>query len=123
MSDITEREYFEQVQDVADECLERAKKRYTDDGQDMSEAFDEILHEIIDGHEWIIYTWKARQILMISPNESACVDDFGAESVVRDGRIHWEGMAFCAMHRDVVDRAPDLQEVQDEIDEAQGETP
>ena len=57
---ITQHEYYEQIEAIAEEC----SKQPEDEQHDW-------LHQTIDGHEWIIYTWKAKHVMLWTDNEDA----------------------------------------------------
>ena len=57
------------------------------------------LHETIDGHEWVIITWKARLVLVCSDNPDAYEDDMGEKPTSP------EVAAYAAMQRDVREAA------------------
>jgi hypothetical protein len=106
--DVTEKNYREDVQALAREVLERVR----DEGADESDA----LHEAVDGSCWVIYTYRARHVLMFSRNEDAAFDTMGAEflsGAETMGEIYTRA-AFWAMHQDVTDA---LHELRDEIPE------
>lgn len=89
-------EYYTEIRSLADSLIEDAR------GQKMdSEAFDEYLWESIDGHQWVIYTHQSQQVVACSDNDGYAAENWGAESIVRDGAIHWAGLAFGAMYADV----------------------
>ena len=113
---ILRREYWQQVHGI----IEDAKQAILDGEITDTEGLDTWLHETIDGHQWVIYTKYNFFVLLYSDNESAYVDDFGQEGLVRDGAINWAAMAYCAMMADVRASLPDedklFQEVEDETE-------
>ena len=117
---IVERWYVEHVHDLADEYdallftrMEEAEDRelaeWIEAGEmeedfafDSAEAAEELdeemrqwLHESIDGHEIIIYTMKAKAVLLISNNEGAYEDEIGEGGSV-------EARAYMAFETDVM---------------------
>jgi len=97
--EITEREYWEDVEGLAQEVLQREA-----DGDELSDA----IHETVDGSQWVIYYARARRTLEYSPNEDAVFDD--GEFL---GRIGSMGefltlAAFCAMRADVSAKVQEL---------------
>lgn len=91
-------EYMEQIEDIALDLIEEFVE-YPDPNRDIYDR----LHESIDSHSWVIYTFKAKMVLLVSDNPGAMIDDYGADGVVTDGDINWSAMAFCAMQADVND--------------------
>ena len=63
---------------------------------------DDWLHETIDGHSFVIYTWKARCVLICTDNPDAYEEDFGD----KPGTV--EAAAYAAMMRDVREMADSL---------------
>ena len=90
--------YFEEVVSVAEELIEEAKENEFD-----CEEADRWLWEMMDGHEWVIYTAKARMVLMFSDHDGAYIEELGGEGVAADGCINWSSLAFMAMKGDVQD--------------------
>lgn len=60
---------------------------------------DDWLHETIDGHEFVIYTWKARAVMVCTDSPDAWQD------VLEDRPDKVEGEAYWAMRQDVTDMA------------------
>lgn len=86
---MTYAEYWTEVRSLAEELAK----------VDEDERYDR-LFEVIDGHQFIIYTHYAEQVMVHTDNEDAVFDSFGelsgdswAAVVVR--------AAFCAMEQDV----------------------
>lgn len=90
---VLNREYWEGVRGLAKEVAERVK----DEGGDRSD----ILHEVVDGSYWVIYTHANFQVLMCSSYHDAYTEDFG--EIPGDGRdgINWAALAYAALARDV----------------------
>lgn len=65
---ITQAEYNAEILSIIDSLA----TDYPD--TDQSDA----LHEIVDGHEWVIYTYQARQVRSLTNNPTAMVDEMGA---------------------------------------------
>lgn len=89
-------DYYREVANLADTLIQEAR----DEGLDR-EAFDERLHETIDGHEYVIYTQKAQNVLVHSSNDGAGPEELGADAFVKDGSLRWESLAYFALRRDV----------------------
>lgn len=105
---ITEQDYWQEIRSLAEAIVSKAKER----GGDIHEAIQEILQETIDGHQWVIYTWYAQQVLVHSKNDGA-IEEFGMDSVVKDGVLQWSVIAYCAMEADVRDHLPDYAELEE----------
>lgn len=84
------REYHEHCESLASDIVEDWKER--NDGSDLSD----IAHEWIDGHEWVIYTYKAGLVALCSSNHSAWQDCYPEKEKPSD-----EVVAYFAMMADV----------------------
>lgn len=96
------------LQQYANECSDIARELVDECNADEEQMQDR-LHETIDGHQWIIYTFHNMQVLQHSKNEDAYFDDFGtltAESF-SDAMVK---MAFAAFMRDVQEEIPEALE-------------
>lgn len=96
-TDELRRTYYSEISDMAADYAERIKKGAFED----RDAFFTDVHETLDGHEFVIYTFKAQCVCLVSDNEAAYVDNFGSEGLTKDGRINWEAIAYCAMEQDL----------------------
>ena len=103
MSEISEREYHAEVMSIAEDMAKEARSGEHGTGDDCREWLNEYVWETIDGHEWVIYTYKSQQILAISQNDGYSAENFGIESVVTDGAINWAALAFGALYADVME--------------------
>lgn len=102
MSDqITSHKYWKEVRGIAEGLAAEARSGELGTGEQAREELSERLWETIDGHEYVIYTYKAQTILSISPNDGYGAENFGVEAVVTDGAINWSALAFGALYADV----------------------
>ena len=88
---ITQHEYFEQVEAIAEEYSK----------QPEGEQYD-WLHQTIDNHEWIIYTWKAKHVMLWTDNEDAIWEESSLRGLSCHGGYTTRA-AFYAMEADVQD--------------------
>lgn len=84
-------EYYAGVRGLAQEVASRVAE-----GQEESD----VLHEVVDGSYWVIYTHANFQVLMCSDHHDAYSEDFG-EPPVSGNDINWAALAYAAMARDV----------------------
>lgn len=64
----------------------------------------ERLHELIDSDAWVIYTQRAQAVAMISNNDSAALDNYGADSLLeKGGGIKWSALAYAALEADLLE--------------------
>jgi hypothetical protein len=103
---IAEREYRETVSGIVEDL-----KRAVHDGEvtDRDGAMD-WLHDTIDGHHDVIYTYAAQEVVRHSRNDGAYFEQFGDEGAVKDGAINWSVLAYCALEADVLEEIGDLDE-------------
>lgn len=95
---ILERDYAEDVKGVAETLADEIRS-----GAMQRDEFLDRLHEVIDGHQNVIYTQAAQIVALVSRNEDAFVDSMGTSDLVREDAINWPGIAFFAMERDVLE--------------------
>lgn len=88
---VLRKEYYDGVRGLAQEVASRVK-----DGDDEND----VLHEVVDGSYWVIYTHANFQVLMCSDHHDAYSEDFG-EPPVSGNDINWAALAYAAMARDV----------------------
>ena len=119
MSDISYREYWDEVRSLAAQCVEEAKEQC--DPCEDSDIHDRVW-ETCDGHQWVIYTAYNFDVLKHSENDGYSVDSFGADSIVEDGNIRWCALAFGALYADVMEAIPDDWDEEEEDAEADAET-
>lgn len=102
-----EKEYWAEINEIAANARREAK----DQGMDLYDY----LHETIDGHQFVIYTYKARHVLQYSSHEDAIFEELGDQTVESMSGIYTPA-AYFAMLADVGDALPD------ESDEEEGTT-
>ena len=90
---IKQRDYYENVSNVADDVKRAIKDKEITD----AESLDTYLHETCDGAGRVIYTAQAQDCLRYSSNDSAYVNEFGGEEP------NWSSMAFAAFRQDIIE--------------------
>ena len=110
-------EYWKEVNDTAECIIESATNDYDlDSYTDIEELInDVVLHETIDGHEYIIYTHNHLPILQHSPNDTYMVDNIGGlDESLKQGldTLHCH-LAFWAFYADVQEAVNDQLEKQE----------
>ena len=102
-SNYTPTEYRNDCRELATSILEQCVEYNPEATSDeLREAVDEYLHESVDGHQSVIYTWRAQLVLAHSSNDDYAVTEFGAESITQaSGGINWSALAYGAMFADV----------------------
>ncbi len=90
MTDISYSEYWIEVCALAQSITEEAKEYDRD--------ISEVLHETIDGHEWVIYTHSNFDVSKHSPNSDAWQDCYESGELPDN----FDAIrAFCALEADV----------------------
>lgn len=87
------REYWDEIDAIGRAWLK--EREPWQDGDD----FQDWLHETLDGHEYVIYTFKALCIMLHTDNRDAW-EEYGFEA----GPMFDSQRAYCAMYQDVMDR-------------------
>jgi len=106
MTTITYREYQDEISDLAEDLYKEAGEEHPEDEDARNEFMRERLHEIVDGHQWIIYCAYNLSVYEHSPNADAYQDMYGNEdlgAIVADWgllSLHTT-IAACAMQADI----------------------
>lgn len=103
MTDITETEYRNEVEALAEDAV-RSLEEYPDTYADISE----VVWELVDGHEWIIHYSYNLDVLKNS------IEGPTDHATYTEGKGYWrdviQAMAYRAMENDVYFEAQDLLE-------------
>lgn len=97
MSDLTLAEYSKEVTELA----QTVAKEACDENRDVSD----VLHETIDGHQWVIYTAYHFDVLKHSPNDGAYFDEIGELTLTS---LDLAPIVYAALAADVRAELPDL---------------
>lgn len=89
---------------MQNKTLNELTKEYLNDCKDIAiEAYalpederSDFIHESVDGHQWVIYTYKARLVSVLSENPDAYIDAMGEGTFCTPEQI-----AYFAMIEDV----------------------
>ena len=119
MSTISSSKYYNECQSIVQCILEDIAGCEDLDKHDITDAVFERLHEVVYGHEWIIYTFYHLQILQISSNDEELLDSQGEEVALhilkeRGLRGLHCALAHAAMYQDCSEYVADV--VQDWLD-------
>ena len=101
---------------IATEAMEQAEN---DRSQAEELIYDTLLHETVDGSEYVIYYRHHLPIIQYSDNEAYMIENFGEESAgdaLREGgveRLHM-AIAFWALYADISDRLPEVLDAMEE---------
>ena len=110
MSNITSSQYWNEVQSLA-VCIAEDAISYCANNRDEAEELinDSLLHETIDGHQWIIYYAYHLDVYQYSRNSDYYIDNFGGDDAAfvlkekgLDG-LH-QALAFWSLYADVQDK-------------------
>lgn len=110
MTNISSSDYWKEINASAVALAQEAMQQNEFDREAASEAiFDNLLHEYVDGHEWIIYNAYNLDVIQYSDNADYYVDNFGTESAGEELKnnglsgLH-TAVAFWAMYGDIADK-------------------
>lgn len=117
-------EYFTECQRLAGDAVELAMQSCSLKASEL-DVFDvyDFVYELVDGHEWIIYTHHALNILQHTPNDDALFE-VGDLSGVDSASSVYTNLASWAMREDVLQeldaalqKAIDAEEEEEEEEE------
>ena len=107
MTMITASQYWKEVEATAARVIARAQDESEDGGDLMEVINDTILHEEIDGHEWIIYNASYNlDVIHYTESVDYYIDNFGVDAAGEELKarglqgLH-TAIAFWAMYADV----------------------
>lgn len=107
-------DYIKEVSDSAYTVIEQAIDELKYDGEEITEEavhdviFDHVLHDYVDGHQWIIYCHYNIQVLQHSSNAEYAADQFGGDflaATVRQGGLSGlhTALAYWALYADIAE--------------------
>ena len=112
--EFTSSEYHKEISDLAANLYSEALEQNDNDHDAAIEAIhDHLLHELVDGHQWVIYTYSNELVERFSDNAEAYKDIYDNESIgsiVSDRGLDAVKpiIAYFAMYQDISDRLNDL---------------
>tara|TARA_R110002167_G_scaffold141448_2_gene329721 strand:+ start:44 stop:403 length:360 start_codon:yes stop_codon:yes gene_type:complete len=117
MSDLefTSTEYHNEISDLAANLYTEALEQNDNDHESAIDAIhDHLLHELVDSHQWVIYTYSNELVERFSDNAEAFKDIYDNESIgalVADRGLDAVKpiIAYFAMYQDISDRLNDLE--------------
>ena len=128
MSNITSSQYWNEVQSLAVSIAEDAMLS-CDNNRDNAEELinDSLLHETIDGHQWIIYNAYNLDVYQYSENSDYYIDNFGTDDaayILKEkglDSLH-QALAFWSLYADVQEKISEaLDELENNIEEQDAE--
>ena len=121
---ITSAQYYNEVNSLAEIIAEEAMQQSDNDRSDAEELInDSLLHEAIDGHQWIIYYAYNLDVYQHSDNSNYLIDNLGNEyagTILQEKGLDGlhQALAFWALYADVQEKISDaLDEIEDNIEE------
>src|SRR5512147_1548862 len=97
------REYYEDVNNLASSIKEAYERGEIADRDSLIDH----IHETVDGCARVIYTASAQEALLVSCNDSAGIDNLGADGFDWSSGIPWSQLAYFAVEADVMDALRD----------------
>lgn len=123
---ISNQEYFTEVKDTAAILASEAMQQCDNDRSEAEDLInDTLLHETIDGHQWIIYYSYNLPILQHSNNDPYMIDCLGEEEAghaLKVGGLRGlhQALAFWAFYADVQEYILELlDELENELEECE----
>ena len=106
MADMGRNEYEREVERLAESITAEVWDYLDPDDRDEGggvflDALNERLWETIDGHQWVIYTAYNYDVMRFSDNDGYSAENFGVDSIVKDGVLNTAAIAFGALYADV----------------------
>jgi len=99
MEEITQQAYWEEVESIAKSVTEEAREEGTE--------ICEVVHEAVDSHQWVIYTYANAQVMQWTDNADALTETYGGDLL--DGKQTWGEVcavfAYCALEADVMNHS------------------
>ena len=105
--------YWKEIQSSAESLAREAMEQNDFDKEAASDAiFDTMLHEYVDGHQWIIYMAYNLDVIEYSDNQDYYIDNFGADCACYELKTNGisglhTAIAFWCMYADIADRISD----------------
>ena len=117
MSDLefTSSEYHKEISDLAADLYSEALEQNDNDHDLAVEAIhDHLLHETVDGHQWVIYTYSNELVEQFSANAEAfkdCYDNESIGAIVADKGLDALKaiIAYFAMYQDISEAISELE--------------
>ena len=101
-NEITSQVYWAEVQSCAREILKQA--------QDTGAEIHDLLHETVDSHHYIIYTYANLQVLVHSKNDNAYFDETGDSLNTSDFSSTVQTLAFYVFQADIAEAIAEMQQ-------------
>lgn len=107
MSNLNYTEYWTEIKSIATELVSEAMSQSDNDREAAEELInDSLLHETVDGHQWVIYYAYNLDVIQHSDNEDYMVDNLGSEALeysLKEGGLSGlhTAIAFWCMYADV----------------------
>lgn len=119
--DYSETDYRKSVEMLAKECFDEAVEAAGPDKDRIRDNAMDRVHESVDSSGWIIYTARARAVLLYSRNNNSVFDEGDGLHGVKDMSDVYTQAAFWAMRADVVSELEDLIDNYEEPEEEEEE--
>ena len=113
--EFTSSEYHKEINDLAADLYSEALDQNDNEHESAIDAIhDQLLHELVDSHQWVIYTYSSELVERFSDNAEAFKDVYDNESIgalVTDKGLDAVKpiIAYFAMYQDISDRLNELE--------------
>ena len=105
---LSRQEYHKEINELAHDIWSEALEQSDNDKDEAQDLVHDWIHELVDSHQWIIYTYYHNLVLHHSSNDAAYLDvydDASLGELVKDKGVdglHMT-MAYFAMSQDIQD--------------------
>ena len=105
---LSRQEYHKEINEIALDLWNKALEDANDDKDEAQDLVHDWIHELVDGHQWVIWNYYHNLILHHSSNDEAYLDvydDASLGELVKDKGVdglHMT-MAYFAMTQDIQD--------------------
>ncbi len=85
------------------------------DNMDQDDVYDlvtERIHEVIDGHEWVIYTHRSKELVDVLD-----IDIFGDDEMTGERYTSWNQAAYCGLYNVMIEENNIIEMIEDAIEE------
>lgn len=107
---MTKNEYYAEVNRMARDLYEEAVAESCTSKDSIYDYFYESLPQDVDGHSFIIYTYRNLEVLSLTDNRNACFEALGS-IVLTSSDDAFKQMAYWALYQDVTDAFHDCIDV------------
>ena len=102
-----------EAESIVDEAISEILEYDYSDNMDADDVYDLVsdrLYEVIDGHQWVIYTYQAKQVV-----EACDIDIFDEDEMTGERYTSWSNAAYCGLYNTITNEIDVLDLIQDKL--------